>query len=322
MTKIEELLKQYKAFQSDVSERKKFLSEKKNQVSKYEKTLSSIELHLSKTEAALSGALAVEIDESRELLSRAEDMLRESDFEGTYTLLTGKTLQEAVRYVLMSKANTYAKGVHALREACEAEGTSVHPTFTRDDGSQIYRPLTFKEDIEAKVDDYETLRNPDGSERTKEERLKLFSRWLDSCTGIANKKKSTKFKVVPVCKELVLIDKNFNQHFLPVYYESVDGVELDSKKGKYNQPLPEEKDFLENAGWREGAENDLTLLKNYHKIVTFEKPGSEYLLGFYAREKTDSDQLRALYVGGLDGGSGAGSDGNLDDNGSFLRVAQ
>ena len=54
------------------------------------------------------------------------------------------------RYVLMSEKGNYTKGVHALRTKCEKENDCRQPLFIQEDGSRIYRPLTFKENIEAK----------------------------------------------------------------------------------------------------------------------------------------------------------------------------
>jgi hypothetical protein len=321
MTDINKLFNQYQALQRSISKNEELLHGKNTESSELEKNLTLEKSGLNKTETALRDAVFTEIEGQKELLTKADGMLKEGNFKEAYILITGKTLQEAVRHVLMPQIGTYAKGVHALREACKAEGNSVHPTFTRDDGSQIYCPLTFKENIEARVNDYETLENPDGSERTKEERLKLLNIWLDSCAGIANKKESTKFKIVPVCKELILIDKNFNQFYLPVNYELVDGVELDSKKGKYNKPLTKP-EVLEHPGWREAVEEDKKLLETYRDIVFAEKGNPNKLMGFYVGSKTNSDQLRALCVGNLGYDSNADGRYYFNDDGSFLRVAQ
>ncbi len=77
------------------------------------------------------------------------------------------------RYVLMPYANTYARGVETLQKELEAR-PAAHPTFTLPDGSEIYRPLTFKETIKARVENYENWFNYDGSRRTLEERLSLI----------------------------------------------------------------------------------------------------------------------------------------------------
>ncbi|MEK6951013.1 MAG: hypothetical protein AABX13_04795 [Nanoarchaeota archaeon] len=45
------------------------------------------------------------------------------------------------------------------------------------------------------------------------------------------------------------------------------------------------------------------------------------LMGFYVRQNTEQDELRALFVRNLGNGSSAGSESNLGDDCSFLRVA-
>ena len=106
------------------------------------------------------------------------------------------------KYELMDKSSdTYALGVEAVR----------HLAIANPQHNGIYRPFTFKENIEAKVNDYNTEKNPDGSKKTEEEKKRLFETWLDSSTGIAYKKKSTKYKIIQVSNELITINKDFNQ---------------------------------------------------------------------------------------------------------------
>ena len=133
-------------------------------------------------------------------------------------------------YALMNQTSTFALGVHALRKACD----NAHPTFVKEDGSRIYRPLTFEENIRARLDVYNTLHNPDGSERSDDDRLRLFYTWLDSCTGIAYKKGTTLFKMITESENLIRIPKGFNESYLPVDYPQLQGVELDSSQGKFN----------------------------------------------------------------------------------------
>ncbi|MBI5002685.1 J domain-containing protein, partial [Candidatus Woesearchaeota archaeon] len=110
---------------------------------------------------------------------------------------TAEQEQRLSAYILMNIAPTYARGVHALHTACVAENNLNHPKYICPDGSSIYRPLTFKEGIVARLREFNTLHNPDGSARSLDDRLVLFSRWNDSCTGIAKKAGTTKFKIIP-----------------------------------------------------------------------------------------------------------------------------
>lgn len=221
-------------------------------------------------------------------------------------------------YILMPKTSTYALGVHALQQACQQEQNARHPQFVRPDGSMIYRPLTFKETIQARVESYERC--------TPEDRLKLFNMWQDSCTGIATQARSTKFKVIPTCEQLITIAGDFRDNYLPVNYATISAPELDSARrgAKFNQLLtPNEVE--EQEGWRTALEDDLPLLRGYRDIVwdasTQQYGKSNKLMGFYVGQNTEYDELRALFVDDLNNDFVAFGGGNLYNNSSFLRVA-
>jgi len=215
-------------------------------------------------------------------------------------------------YILMPRVDTYTKGAHALREACKAEAHSPHPQFVLDDGSRIYRALTFKEDIEARVTDYE-------NNKDTEERKRLFQRWNDSCTGVAYKNATTKFKIVPMCSQLITLDKDFNGGGLAIEYDDIAGIELDRAAGKYTAHLTKD-EVLANEGWRAAVEDDLELLKTYRDIV-FTELKRDDAMAFCVLDKPAEDQLRALFVYDLNVDSSACGNFDLNDLGSFLRVA-
>lgn len=105
---------------------------------------------------------------------------------------------------------------------------------------QEYFIKQFKETLQAKVDCYNTLTNPNGTKRTDEQRLRLFKIDLYSCTGIAYKAYTTKFKIVPVCPELIMIDPAYNKYKSCLFvdydfvdYDKIQGFEFDSSNGKY-----------------------------------------------------------------------------------------
>ena len=231
------------------------------------------------------------------------------------------------KYLLMAEASTYANGLHALREACEQNNNPVHPKFVRDDGSEIYRPLTFKENIAARVEDYETELNLDGTERSHDDRLRLFNRrWLTSSCGIAHKAKSSKFKLDLICQDLILLPKDFNSAHLPINYSSHPGIELDKTTGLYNQSLTKT-EIMEHSGWLAAVEDEKDLLKTYRDIVFYElqqrnknKIMPEKAMGFWLLNKPSDDQLRALFVGSLGSNSNANGNYDLDNGGSFLQV--
>ncbi|MBU2590383.1 MAG: hypothetical protein KKB39_06500, partial [Nanoarchaeota archaeon] len=145
-----------------------------------------------------------------------------------------------LEYILMPKADTYALGVEALQNSCNVDPSNAQFMFTQDDTSRIIRPLTFEENIKARVDDYETLFDKNGNERDLEARKRLFQIGLDSCTGIAYKAKTTKFKILNECSELINIASNFNSKYLPINYRGINSIELDSSQGVYNKLLTPE----------------------------------------------------------------------------------
>ena len=225
-------------------------------------------------------------------------------------------LEDKVKHILMPLADTYALGVQALREAyAEGKCHFLHPVWEFDD-CNIVRPLTFKENIRARVEDYERVVGSDGKGRNKEERLRLFSRRLGSCTGIAYKAGTTEFKIIPISPELVGIKKDFNSHYIGVNYDSLTGIELDSASGSYNQELTKSQ-VLDNPGWITALEEDKNLLQTYADIV-FKELKQDKAMGFYVRSNIDKDELRALFVDILVSNSDAG--GNLYNYGSFLQV--
>ncbi len=234
-----------------------------------------------------------------------------------------KTVVEG-SYLLMPQASTYAQGAYAMRKACEKETSSPHPLFTVDDGSQIYRPLTFKEVIQAKVTDYNTLLDEEGNDRTLEDRLRFFENWIDSCTGMAYKAGTTAFKVIPMSKELITIKKSFNEEFSPIEYDDMVGVELDTSKGKYDDSLTK-KEVINHKAWLAAVEEDKVLLKEYRDIV-FDQLKTKYDrdtgMGFYfADVGEEDDELRALFVYSLNYSSDAYGSNDLSSSGSFLLVA-
>ena len=229
--------------------------------------------------------------------------------------------QPVGKYILMPQADTYVLGLHALQEACIKENNPNHPQFTLPDKSMIYRPLTFKETIQARVENYET-HNPNGSERTIEERLSLITeRWNDSCTAIAYKAGTTKFKIVPISEHLIALNPNFKEAFVRADYNTIVGTELDSSK-RTNNALMSKDSVLTHAGWLAAVEGDEALLKSYANIIFTElkkKYSSTEGMGFWVRQNAPTDELRALLVNYLYFISDAVGYDVLSYGSSFLR---
>jgi len=195
----------------------------------------------------------------------------------------------------MPRTSTYARGIEALRTISKT-------------------PLTFKENILARVEAYESSDH------------RLFDTWLDSCTGIVYKAGTTKFKIVPNCTELRGISADFSQHFIPVNYAKIEGIELDSgsslfvKSVKYNGLLTKA-EIVSHPAWLTAMDGDKHLLKTYTDIVfsayAAKYSASDKLMGFWVRDNTKTDEGRALFV--IDLGNGSNADGgSLYYDGSFL----
>ena len=216
------------------------------------------------------------------------------------------------KYHITQQQSTYGLGLVQLIKECVADAKTAQPTFTLDDGSKIYRPLTFKETIEARINDYESTTD-------EEERLKLFNSWNDTCTGIAYKANSTRFKIIPQSEKLILLPQNYNEPTLPIEYDKLQGTELDSTKAEYNKLLTID-EVLNHPAWN-AAVDDKTLLKTYRDIIFKEKQGQTELMIFWTDTNTDSDYLRALVLYGLGDYSGAYGYG-LSSVARFVRVSQ
>ncbi len=173
------------------------------------------------------------------------------------------------------KSNTYALGVEELRKLGQ-------------------NPPTFEETIQARVDSYNQ-----GDKN-------LFNTWQDTCTGIAYEKGTTKFKLISKCQELIDIDNDFKDCFLPINYSKIIGKEFDSQDKDIAKQV-----WLFLLGGK--------LYNQYEEII--KKENKIFPIFWYCRN-TRTDELRALFVINLNYNSNAGGDSNLDYDGSFLRVAQ
>jgi len=81
-----------------------------------------------------------------------------------------------LEYEFMPTQSTYGEGVHALQNSYAGKETEVPSHLWYEcDGQKIVRPLSFKENLQARVDDFETLKNKNGNIRTINDRLRLFT---------------------------------------------------------------------------------------------------------------------------------------------------
>ncbi len=231
---------------------------------------------------------------------------------------------EKLEYEVMPEKRIYAEGVYALQNSYAWKETEVPSHLWYDYvGRRIVRPLTCRENILARVEDFETLKNKDGSTRTIEDKLKLFNVWLDSCMGVAYSSKSEDdFMIVPVCKELITIPKKFSNEYLLVDYVSLQGkgVSLKRSQAKYDTPLSES-EVIAHPAWIASVEEDVTLLCTYASIFfNYVKSKEGKAMSFLVAGQSKKDQIRALLVDSLEADSNAIGYFGLNFNSSFLRA--
>ena len=212
-------------------------------------------------------------------------------------------------HTLMPQTNTYALGVHALQEQCQRDNNQNHPQFDLPNGRKVYRPKTFLENILLRMDDWETLENPDGSDRTLDERKRYFTTWLDSSCGIAYEKSTTNLKLRLQCPELIGIDKNFSEESLPIDYSSfINDVALDGSSQTFARD-----------GWLALLEGKEAVYTKYLKVLK-EIKGNDITPNFWKRQNCSKDNLRAVYVNNLIDLSFANGDYVLNNDGCFVQV--
>ena len=234
-------------------------------------------------------------------------------------------LPDFATYTIAPTSRTCAAEVHRLR----ADDSAVYQPLAMvfDEKTKTYKPakrmFTFEENIRARVEDYNTLTDEQGSPRTMRQRLALFGQWLSSCTGIYHKANSTKFKIDPMCRQLIGIQKGFNRGFLEIPYESADGTELDSSEDVYSRasgymPLTSADQVVNHKGWRIAVQDKGLLKESAEIYFSLRESG----MGFWVIENPDKDQLRTLVLYDLDNDSYAFAGWCLDYGAQSLRVAQ
>ncbi len=207
----------------------------------------------------------------------------------------------------VEQRSTYGKCLASLRDAYANGNAGLQPKFVQADGSSIVRPLTFEETIDAIVNAYESGNR------------ELLTGWNDSCTGIAYKVNTTKFKIRPSSQDLILLGEDFRSPFVSADYAAQDGTELDKNKGKYDVQLTKP-EVLKNPGWLT-AVSDRALLKAFRDIVFAERE-TDIAMGFYLRNSPQQDELRALAVGSLSDDSGADDRDDFGYDARFVRITQ
>ncbi len=202
------------------------------------------------------------------------------------------------------RADTYGLGVDAVK----SDGLIV--------------PF-FRQNLQARI--RQAVENPDNDLRD----VGSWNDWLNSNAGIIYKGgDSGKFKIVHNCLELINIDRDFDDYYLPVSYNDyvVDGVnvfELDTDDSRYDTLLSYN-EVINHSGWLALVQNNQNLLEQYAKTV-FDYLKEEYnrkkTMRFLINQEPEAGELRALYVYDIDSNSYAVGSGSLSSSADFIRVA-
>lgn len=173
--------------------------------------------------------------------------------------------------ILMPSASSYESGLRELYSKCSSEKNQVHPHLTLPNGHRVYRPLTAKETARAQMEQFYTLHNADGSEKTLEQRTEFMSPFIDTCSGIAyppTKNEVEKFMLIPLSPDLINLGHYRVLDCPPTikYDRLKGGTELFRDKAKYNQPLLSHEIDV-HPGWLTLFEGDETFLREYRQGV-------------------------------------------------------
>jgi hypothetical protein len=139
------------------------------------------------------------------------------------------------------------------------------------------QPLTFKDNLEARVKD-----------------KKLFDTYQDSSTSIIYSG-SHKFKIEMISQDLLWIDRDFNDSAMIVDYSLIDGIELDRRADIYNRKLSKI-EFLSHKGWDALFEGDKKLKRKFADKVYKMNPDRHHACEFSLKEDAEKGELRELVL--------------------------
>ncbi len=140
------------------------------------------------------------------------------------------------------------------------------PHYHINDEDQVVRPLTFKENMEKLVNEFES----EIRFKTYEEQLKFMQpEYLYSCTGIVIAGGNQNIRIIPQCSELIMIKEDYNTEIcIECYFSNVqgEGVTIDTSKLICGRGLTKY-EALEHDGWKALFEFDRSLYRAYVDIV-------------------------------------------------------
>ena len=239
------------------------------------------------------------------------------------SILGGAMLEPQIKRMrnveLMPLTSTWAQGYYALRAACEENDkngrTVTHPTYLLE-GLLIYRPLTFGENLRARIADARVYNN-DLTQALS------WSRWNESCTAIIYGTDG-KFKIQKISHDLLSLAPDFRQKFVQGRYDTVvannvSAMEFVRRGAKYNEGLTQD-EVRRHPFWQFVADGNTDVLWEYTQLQWAGKQPGYKGMGVWLRDSPTNGELRALFVGSRSVGSGAVGKVSLGGSGSFLRV--
>lgn len=200
--------------------------------------------------------------------------------------------EEAVQHIFSAQRfNMYALAAENIRNN---PGKNQYSSVI--DGQTIYRGPTFKELIQARLDDPKLKSQP----------------WLDTVSGVTYQAGTTLAKGNPESKNLILIDKNHTKNALyeSISFQHAEGFTFDT------QDVNSSKDskVYHGAQWMGDGNN-----KSNQELMN--KALSQGIVSrFYYLKKPKQDQERALCVYYSGNNSNAGGCYDLYGSAGFLRV--
>lgn len=202
--------------------------------------------------------------------------------------------------VFSAGVNFGATRVALVRECSNDHG--LHPFFDKE-----ARPLTFKETIQARMDQFDQSGGKDWS---------LWENYFDSCTGIVWEAGARRFKIVPMHPDLLTVQAS-RAEYLPANFENTPGTPI-IVDDKYNRALtPAE--VIANRGWLAAVEGDSQLLQRY-VATAFGRLGRATAMVFYIPRQGLPDHLRPLCASSLGYDCSCVGIRNMSNLGRFARV--
>ena len=220
--------------------------------------------------------------------------------------------------------NNYSAALEQLRTDSAGDRNSLQPSATIG-GRNYVRPLTVKEIMQFRLENYNTITNPNGTPRTEAEREQLLTKRFFTCSGIAYSTDG-RFKLSREAPQLITMDSIPRATYLSVDYAALNQNNnwqefVRAQSGvKYNTALTEE-EAVNHPMWQFLAEENTPLLRETHQLNCSLYNRSTVMYAWLL-DTPRQGQLRALALLNFNNLSILNGSNLLVNNSSFLRVAR